>query len=324
MPWQALESGSDAPRAPSGLGSPAAIGRPNPSRIDWDDLRFFHAVAREGSLSRAAAALSVTQPTVGRRIRMLEQRLETRLFDRLTLGYRLTESGKRVFARAEELAKTVGAIAEEAAGEAAAARGPVRVTTSVGVGVYWLAPRLASLHQRHPGLTVEMEIATARRDLGAGEAEVALRLGAPGSDELIGRVVANIPFHLYGSQAYFASHGVPMHSEDLRRHLIIESVGALEALPQASLLRRLSGDAPASAAFDSILAQAAAVAAGTGLVSLPCYLAANTPGLRQALPEDFQLSLPLRVLTRRDLVRAPHVRAVMDFIAAEAKASLPQ
>jgi DNA-binding transcriptional LysR family regulator len=292
--------------------------------MDWDDLRFFNAVATAGSVGRAAQTLGVTQPTVTRRVRDLEQRLGARLFDRLTSGYRMTEAGVRVYAKSSEVMRIVQAISDDVAGNEADIAGTVRITASEGIGAAWLAPRLGVLRARHPALSVELELSTLTRDVAAGDADIALRMGEPRDGALVGRRIAMIPFCLYGSPRYIAAHGVPRGFEDLGRHMVIESTGRLEHVPQARLLRDVALGAVTVAAVDNIFAQAAIVKAGAGLVGLPCYLGNTDPELVAVLEDSFRVDMPVWLLTRQDLRQTARVRAVLDFIADEAARSLPQ
>lgn len=292
--------------------------------MDWDDLRFFNAVVTAGSVGRAAQTLGVTQPTVTRRVRDLEQRLGARLFDRLTSGYRMTETGVRVFAKSSEVMRIVQAIADDVTGDETEVAGVVRITASEGIGAAWLAPRLGTLRARHPALKVELELSTLTRDVAAGDADIALRMGEPRDDALVGRRIATIPFCLYVSHRYIDAHGTPRGIEDLGRHMVIESTGQLEHVPQARLLRDISQGAVTVAAVDNIFAQAAIVKAGAGLVGLPCYLGKHDPDLVPVLARDFNVVMPVWLLTRQDLRHTARVRAVLDFIVDEAARSLPQ
>ncbi|WP_333835156.1 LysR family transcriptional regulator [Rubrimonas sp.] len=292
--------------------------------MDWDDLRFFNAIATAGSVAKAAQTLGVAQPTVTRRVRDLEQKLGARLFDRLTSGYRMTEAGLRVFTKSAEVVRIMKSISDDVAGHEAEVAGVVRITASEGIGASWLAPRLGALRAQHPALVIDLELSTLTRDVAAGDADIALRMGEPGDGALVGRRIATIPFCLYASRGYVAKYGAPRDIEDLRRHVIIESSGRLEHVPQARLLRDIANGAVTVAALDNIFAQAAVAKAGAGLVGLPCYLGKHDPDLTRLLESDFHLELPVWVLTRPDLRQTARVRAVLDFIVAEALRTLPQ
>jgi DNA-binding transcriptional LysR family regulator len=289
----------------------------------WDDLRIFLAVVRNGSVSAAARDLDLTTPTVRRRIDELEARLDAKLFERLSCGYRATEVGLAVAERAKAMASLAGAIDVEARGARGRVEGQVVITTSEGIGVSWLAPRLSGLLSRHPGLDVKLLIGVARADLGRGEAEIALRLGEPGDVELVGRRVAWVNFGLYGSADYLARRDEPRGLEDLPEHDVIENAGALRNVPQARALRACLGDARPRIALDSVLAQREAVRAGLGIAALPTYLADGVPDLQRILTDLFDVEMPVWILMRRDLHACARVSAVRDYIVEAASRTLP-
>lgn len=288
----------------------------------WDDLRVFHAVAKAGSLSAAARALNLTAATVARRVQELEARLDAKLFDRLVHGYSLTPAGRRIVAMAEDMAGAVRAIEAEVTGEAGAAVGIVRVTASEGLGAAWLAPRLIDLKSAHPGITVELALCFTKSDLSRGEAEVALRLGDPRDDALVGRRIAEASFGLYASREYLARCGAPFDTSDLRRHAIIHGAGLLAAVPQARALSALTEGAPTAARLDSLFAQVEAVRAGLGIAALPAYVAQREGVLARVLAERFDVRVPVWLLLRRDLKDSARVRAVCRFIETLAKRTL--
>ncbi|MGF1551932.1 MAG: LysR family transcriptional regulator [Paracoccaceae bacterium] len=293
------------------------------ARVDWDDLRFFHAVARTGSLSGAARELGVSQPTVGRKIRDLETALQAKLFDRLACGYSLTEAGWRIFDKATEMADAARCIADRVSGETNAAAGAVRLTCPEGLGAAWLTPHLRALRQRHPHLAVQVSLCSTTLDLANGEADVALRMGEPQDTTLVGRRIGEIAFHLYASRDYLAERGVPSSLEDLAAHRVIESGGKLAGVPQALLLRDRAHGASVSLSLDSLLAQAAAARAGFGVAALPTYLVAEAGDLVRVLDERFRVVMPLWLLTREDLRGVTRVRALQDFVIATARRCPP-
>ncbi|MEM9011427.1 MAG: LysR family transcriptional regulator [Pseudomonadota bacterium] len=290
--------------------------------MDWDDLRFFHAVAQAGSLSAAARRLDVSQPTVGRRIKDLETQLEAKLFDRLTYGYTLTPTGQRILDKAEEMADAARCIADRVSGEASEPAGLVRITASDGIGALWLAPRLKALRRPYPALVLELSLTTAAVDISGGEADLALRMGDPRDESLVGRRVAVVPFQLYASRCYEAAQGLPTSQDELQGHAVIHSGGRLSSVPQAIALRQNAPDAPIAVTLDNLLAQYAAVRAGIGIAALPSYMAALEPTLCPISPQVFLVEMPVWLLTREDLRHSARVRAVQDFLTCEAKRSL--
>ncbi len=283
--------------------------------MDWDEIRFFHTVALTGSLSEAARRLKVSQPTVGRRIKMLEDRLEARLFDRLPVGFVLNDAGQAIFEKAEEMAATARSISDRVSGVNHRAEGRVSLTTSECLGAVWLTPNLMKLSTIHPALTVELALSNEKLDIGRGEADLALRLGSPDDDNLVGRQIATAAFHLWASRDYLQTFGVPRTLDELSRHRIIESGGRIRDVPQARFLREVARGAEVAGTFDCISAQLAAARAGLGLASLPAYQTASIDDLCCVLPGSFYVSVPVWLLTRNDLRGSTRVNALKSFLS---------
>lgn len=285
--------------------------------MDWGLYRYFLAVVESGSLSGAARRLGVSQPTVGRQIQELEVRLNTRLFDRRAHGYSLTPTGETVVELARSIEGNAVAIERKIAGVDQNQAGPVCLCAPEGLGNAWLVPKLAALRERHPAIEIELVIGMGQRDLGRREADIALRIGEPGADDLVGRRISKVGFGLYAAASYLAQRGRPERLEDLAGHCIIGSVGPLADLAQVRRLRELTGEPRCSFACSNLLVQFTALQSGLGLLSIPHYMAHGHAELRRVLADDLQLALDLWLLTHRDLKATARVRAVMDFLAAE-------
>jgi len=152
--------------------------------ISWEDARLFLAVAEAGSLSGAARALRLGQPTVTRRLAALEYALGTALFRRSVEGAALTAAGERLVGPAKKMAEWAGELQRAAAANDSTPRGVVRVTASPFVAFDFLAPFAAFVAQKHPGLRLEVSSSVQYLDLGRGEADVALRARAPSNPDL--------------------------------------------------------------------------------------------------------------------------------------------
>lgn len=282
---------------------------------NWDDYRYFLAVAESGSLSSAARALGVTQPTVGRRIQELEKRLHARLFDRLSHGYALTAIGESIFEQVRSLDQSVFDIERRIRGQDERLSGRVVVTTTEGLTACWLAPRMADFHADYPDVDVELLIALSPLDLLRREADIALRMGSPQSDLLVGRKIGRVHFGLYAAEHYLEARGRPRKLDELGRHAIIESTGEMAGLKQAEVLRSHASGAVRSTASNNVFTQMALLRAGAGIVPMPCYMAAGQRGIERVLAGEFDVSLDLWLLTVRDLRQTKRVRAMMDFLA---------
>lgn len=284
--------------------------------LDWNDLRYFLAVANAGSLSRAASALDVTQPTVGRRIRALEQQLECRLFDRQPSGYVLTQNGRDILGVVEQMDSQAHAVARSATGRDLQLEG--RVVLTIPIGLHrWVVRALPPLQQAYPALDLELSVRLSRSDLLRHEADIALRVGDAGSAELVGRRVGSMGFGMYASEDYLQQHGEPLPGT-LATHVIIESTGELTDVLQARMLRNLAADAGVAARLDCLETQCVALQMGAGLLALPNIMAAELSGVRRVMSDSFRPVLDIWALTHADLRATARVRAVVDYFTEKA------
>lgn len=281
---------------------------------DWDDYRHFLAVAETGSLSAAARRLGVSQPTVGRRIDALELALQARLFDRLSRGYALTSAGESVRELAKSMERDAQVIQRRVGGEQGVPAGKVRVAAAVGLGVYWLAPRLPQLTATYPQLDIDLIIDMSLSDLMRGEADVALRVGGPGSVALVGRRLGAVSTGLFASRAYLDARGTPLSLGELASHDYVESIGDIAQLAQAKELRRIVRGARVAACTNDLSGMLEMVRAGLGVAALPSYVTGLYPELRRVLERQFDIRLDLWLLTRSELRDTARVRAVLDFL----------
>ncbi|MEL7450626.1 MAG: LysR family transcriptional regulator [Pseudomonadota bacterium] len=285
--------------------------------VNWDDFRFFLALAKAGNMSAAAEALNVSQPTIGRRIRELESRLDARLFERTAEGYVLTAAGEEIRELARQMEAEALAIERRVQGSDTRPRGRVCVALTEGLASHWLVHRLDDFKAQCPDVELELAIGIPASDLMRREADIALRMGEPGSEQLVGRKLGQVSFGLYGSEAYFDRRGEPRTLSALSRHDIIESERDIGNLVQARVLRKAARGANVSLRCDHVGTQMEAASRGLGLVALATYMTRGAPGLRRVLAKAFDVKLDLWLLTHRDVREAARVRVVMDFIAAE-------
>ncbi|MCL4676300.1 MAG: LysR family transcriptional regulator, partial [Pararhodobacter sp.] len=171
----------------------------NAQAQDWDDLRLFLAVARAGSLSGAARSLGVTHSTVFRRIGAFEARLRVRLFDRLPGGYALTQAGEEMRDSVIRIEEEITALALKVTGQDQRPTGTIRITTTDLLAVGVLPRHVAAFRAEWPEIEIEVIVADTVLDLTRREADVALRIGNPGQETLIGRRVGRLAFAAYGA-----------------------------------------------------------------------------------------------------------------------------
>ena len=192
-----------------------------------NDLRYFLAVAREGSTLAAGRSLRVSQTTVARRIAALEESLSFPLFDRRQAGYALTPAGEELVTRAEEVERSATSFADAAAAHSRDLTGMVTLTTHEMIAVTLLNPFLRELHKRHPDIVINIDTRDAVLDLGKGEADIALRSTTATTlpAGIVGRRICLDDWTLYCSRDYAAQHGLPQNEEDLKRHNLIGGGG---------------------------------------------------------------------------------------------------
>jgi DNA-binding transcriptional LysR family regulator len=273
---------------------------------DWDDFRIFLAVARAGSLSGAARTLGVTHSTVFRRIGAFEARLGARLFDRLSGGYALTAGGEEMRDSVLRIEEEIAALALKVTGQDQRPSGMIRITTTDLLAVGLLPRHIAVFRAEWPGIEIEVVVADTMLDLTRREADVALRIGNPVQETLVGRRVGRLAFAVYAASGPSARE--PGDSDWI-------GYGSAHG-PLSRSLARWWPQMRQVFRTNSIIAAHAAARAGMGLAALPCVLADCDPELVRAasLPEDFMLDLWL--LTHEDLRHTARVRILLDFMAA--------
>jgi DNA-binding transcriptional LysR family regulator len=175
--------------------------------LDWDDLRFFLALARHGTLSSAAKVLHVSQSTVGRRLNSLEATLAVRLLNRTPEGYVPTLAGEEVRRKAESLEAEALALERDVTGRDTRLRGLVRVTCAETIAAHLLAPSFASLHAQHPDIMIELIPNPRELSLAMREADISVRMRQPEQHDLVVRRIGGIAFGLYATAGYIRERG---------------------------------------------------------------------------------------------------------------------
>ncbi|MFT4584414.1 MAG: DNA-binding transcriptional LysR family regulator [Gammaproteobacteria bacterium] len=277
---------------------------------DWDDLRFFLAVARRGSIRGAAALLAVNHSTVSRRIDALEKKLGTRLFERLPSGYFITHSGEEMRLSAESIEAEFHAIDRRVVGHDARPSGLLRVTLLDAMAQKLLMTDIVRFNNAHPGIELELIASDSIANLSKREADVAIRISNDPPDNLVGRRVVKLATASYASVDYLARHTLPDAKSDLTW------IGWDNPVSDPQWVR--DGpypQVPARNRINSSLLQLEAAKAGMGMVVLPCFLGDAEPSLRRVAPGTATPLWEIWLLTHEDLRRTARVRLFMDFMA---------
>jgi DNA-binding transcriptional LysR family regulator len=285
--------------------------------FDWNDLRYFLAIARDGSTTAAAATLKVNQSTVQRRLAALEEAIGRKLVERHPAGYRLTQFGREMLASAEAVEVSVAAFDRAVKSRDTDLSGTVRLTCSETELYHLLTPSLERFRVLYPDLRVEFVMTGKRLDLSRGEADIALRGGTPGDHNLIGRKISDVPWNIYASRGYVARCGKPARPEEIAQHAVIAYEGQLGDSPPARWFHSYTADANIAARCNTLLSALAAAKAGVGLALLPHHIGQPEDDLVRMLELPAELKQPITLLVHPDLRNVPRVRAVFDFLVGE-------
>jgi DNA-binding transcriptional LysR family regulator len=286
----------------------------------WELYRSFLAVVREGSLSGAARAIGLTQPTIGRHVDALEAALGAPLFTRSQSGLRPTPVAAALVPHVEAMASAAGALRRAASGEALGERGAVRVTAPDIMGVEVLPAAFASFREAHPAIEVELVLSNRTADLGRRVADVAVRTVKPTQASLVARKLGAARVRLHAHPRYLQAHGTPRSIDALRSHPIIGFDSAASVGPMPQMPVELTRDLFAFRC-DNHVGQYAAVKAGFGLGFCQVGMA-KRDGLTPLLGDELGFDLGVWLVMHKDTKASRRVRLLFEHLAACLKAYL--
>ena len=288
--------------------------------MDWDKLRVFHAVADAGSFTHAGETLNLSQSAVSRQISALEEALQVPLFHRHARGLILTEQGeslnrtvREVFAK---LAMTEALLTESKEKPA----GRLKVTTTIGFGSAWLAPRLAGFLAMYPDVTMSLLLDDSDLDLAMREADVAIRMHAPRQPDLVQRHLMTMRWVVVAHPDYLARAGTPERAEQLDDHKLIlfgdyrPPVTDVNWLAQAG--RRAGSARRALLEVNSLHAMAGAIRSGLGIGVLPDWMSSELDGLVRLLPDLKAPGIEVYFVYPEELRNSKRVMVFRDFLLA--------
>ncbi len=282
--------------------------------LDWDDLRFFLALVRHGSLSAAAKELHVAQSTVGRRLASLEASLGVRLLNRTPDGYVPTQAGDGVRAHAQRLEAEALTLERAVGGRDARMAGLVRVTCAETVADHILAPGLATLHLIHPDIMVELIPNPRELSLSMREADISVRLRQPDQHDLVVRRIGTIAFGLYASPSYLERHGTLDIADGCSGHHLVTQLEDIQDATQTEWLTDLAPRARVAIQTSSHEAALSAAAHGGGLACLARFRADAESGLRRLSVPDRIPTARIWLVVHRDNRQTPRIRVALTHI----------
>ncbi|WP_233838485.1 LysR family transcriptional regulator [Paraburkholderia sp. ZP32-5] len=292
--------------------------------IDWDDLRYFLAVARTQTISAAAKRLEVDHTTVARRVRELENSLRTVLFEKSrSRGFVLTAEGLRLLCHADRIESEVQLASEQFIGGADLLSGHVRIGSTEGFGSFFLAPQLARFAAAHPEISIDLLPVPHFVSLSKREADIAILLERPERGQYVQTKLCDYALRLYGTTEYLRDHPVSSNMQDLRRHKYLNYVTDLAFSPELLYLDRTIPDATANLSTTSIVAQYHAALQGKALAILPCFIAEADPRLSAVFPDELVITRRFWLCCREDLRNLRRISALWDFLRETAELNRP-
>ncbi|MBV9045660.1 MAG: LysR family transcriptional regulator [Alphaproteobacteria bacterium] len=292
--------------------------------MDWDKLRIFHAVASAGSFTHAGQMLTLSQSAVSRQISALEEEITTPLFQRHARGLTLTDEGEMLYAAVSDVLNRL-ALAEEALKNVREApRGALKITSSHGIGTYWLVPKMDAFLMEYPEVEVHLVMEDRELDLAQREADIAIRMRAPVQADLIQRKLFTVHYHMYATKDYLDARGTPTSLDQLADHTIVAygETAAPEIREINWLLeetRRRVGGKGRTIRINNVTGILCATEAGLGIAAVPDYVAAERPHLVRVLPDVPGPSFDVHLVYADALRQSKRVAAFRDFLVRASK-----
>ena len=292
--------------------------------MDWDKLKVFHAAAEAGSFTHAGERLGLSQSAVSRQVSALENELSVSLFHRHARGLILTEQGELLYRTAHEVFMKLEAARTKLTDSRERPNGELKVSTTPGIGVHWLTPRLGEFLDLYPEITVTLIATDEELDLAMREADVAIRLRTPTQPDLIQRKLFSVHFHAYASPDYLKRFGTPRTHEELDNHRIILLGGPVPAhLQSRRKLLEVGRDSKSARTptltVNNVLGVLRACQRGLGVAMLPDYLVEENGGLVQLFGDVDTLALDAYFVYPEELKSVARIQVFRDFLVANAQ-----
>jgi DNA-binding transcriptional LysR family regulator len=285
--------------------------------FDWNDLKYFLAVAEYGSTIAAGKTLGVNQSTVHRRLSELEKRLQRKLVTRQSTGYQLTDYGKEFLPVAVKCKESILELERFVQDKTRDLTGAIRITCPEPlIARIMKSPLLERFNSRYPGLKIEFVSSDRYLDLSKGKADVAFRSGDT-DEELVGRKIARSVWAVYASKDYMASHGNRVGMEDFKNHPIVAFDETLSKHRSMIWLSEVAPNANVVARNNSVLGLIAAIKSGIGIGALPMTLGDAENDLVRVIGPVPELSRIWRILTHPSIRKTPRIAALFDFCEDE-------
>ena len=286
-------------------------------KFDWNRARAFLVTAEEGSLSAAARALGMAQPTLGRQVDALEEELGVVLFERVGRGLTLTPSGLELLDHVRAMGDAANRVSLSAAGQSQSIEGTVCIAASETYAAILLPPIIAKLRRAEPGIDIEIVTSNKASDLRRREADIAIRNFRPTEPDLVAKKIRDVPARLYAAPAYLERIGNPKLPYDLRHadFISIDNSGMFLKGLNALGLNLTQRNFPIFT--ENYLVMWELVKHGLGIGVLDGNIGDAEPLVRRALPDLEPLMFPIWLVAHREVNTSRRIRVVFDLLAEE-------
>ncbi len=290
--------------------------------FDWNKARAFLVTAEEGSLSAAARALDLSQPTLGRQVNALEKELGVTLFERVPRGLVLTDSGLTLLKHVRAMGEAATQLSLVASGQSDDVSGTICITATEAMAAYGLPPLVRKLRAQQPGLDVEILASNSTSDLKRREADIAVRSYRPTQDDLIATKIGEMNHFLYASEDYLRQIGDPASPADLAGAHFIgfeNSEQLIDAYGRLDIELSLENFPVRT---ENHLVHWELVKAGVGIGVMPEQIGDPEPAVRRVLTDAPPLVGELWLAAHRELKTSRRIRIVFDFLAEELRRAI--
>ena len=288
--------------------------------MDWDKLRVFHAVAEAGSFTHAGEALHLSQSAVSRQVGALEESLGCTLFHRHARGLILTEQGEMLYRTVHDVFHKLSMVEALLTESQERPQGPLKVSTTVGLGSLWLTPRIHEFLDLYPDIQVSVITIDEELDLSMRQADCAIRLTPPTQPDLVQRRLAQVHTHVFAAPDYIKQYGMPERVADLPRHRLIgygedvrRPVPTVNWLLEAAQ-RQANEPIRPVLLLNNLYGIFRAVELGVGIAALPDFLAREARTLVRVLPEMEGPSYEAFFVYPEELRNSQRIAVFRDFL----------
>lgn len=290
--------------------------------MDWDYLRYIHALATGGTLARAGDILGVHQTTVLRRLDQMEEQLGVQLFERTRDGVQLTPMGETAFNEAERLSQDMDSLERKLMGQDTRPAGKVRLATTDTLLSCLINPIVSEFVSANPGIQLEVTTGNEVLSLSRRDTDIALRPTNEPQETLVGRRIGMIESAIYASADYIDNHP-PFDPENPEAEAWVVPDDSFSHLATNRWYRKHLKDTQPVIRCNSLYAMYSLICSGSGVGVIPCYMGDSTAGLKRLSAPLEGEGTDLWLLTHQDLRQMARVRMVLEFLADKLRGLQP-